>query len=172
MVPDTTINWLRSGVSVAVLVALCAGCAGDPGMRYAKQRDKALERQRQEQRDGLPVSSEQDSIARVLAADNRARDAYRRVSRQQQQSAYRQGVEDTMAEFRGRMNATENFVWQKPIVDVVRMPSRVVNGALVPAHKEPVLIAPGEWEARNGVALPNSTYEGLQSSRAVQGGLK
>lgn len=153
-----TINWPAKATALIGAVVALTACVSDPGLRYAEQRDAAIEKARAEKHQGLPYSTEHDSIQRVLRADTKAREGYRMLSSQQARAAYREGVNDTMAEFRGRMNATRTYVWQKPIVDTVHMPSRVVNGALVPAHMEPVLIAPGEWQERNGVALPNSPY--------------
>lgn len=153
-----TINWPAKASAFISAAILLGACTSDPGVRYAKERDAAIEKARAEKHHGLPYTTEHDSIQRVLRADTKAREGYRRLSSQQSRAAYREGVEDTMAEFRGRMNAVRTYVWQKPLVDVVEMPSRVVNGALVPGHMEPVLIAPGQWQERNGVALPDSPY--------------
>lgn len=157
MARNMTTSWLAS-LTVAAACGLLSGCMTDPGVTYANKRDAAIAKQRAAEQQGLPRSTEQESIQRVLRSDNTARKAYQRLSESQARAAYRDGVRDTMSEFRGRMNATKNFVWRKPIVDTVRMPSRVVNGALVPAHMEPVLISPGEWQERNSVALPQDPY--------------
>ena len=43
-------------------------------------------------------------------------------------SAYEQGVRDTLQEYKGRMRAREEYVYEPPLVQEVDMPARIVGG--------------------------------------------
>lgn len=69
--------------------------------------------------------------------------------------AYEEGVRDTMREFKSRMRAREQFVWEPPIVQEVWVPGRVLGGTFYPAHNEKVIVSPGRWIEENGVPAPD-----------------
>jgi hypothetical protein len=37
------------------------------------------------------------------------------------------------------------YVWKPPLVSEVDMPARVINGVMIPAHRELVILRPGYW---------------------------
>jgi hypothetical protein len=55
------------------------------------------------------------------------------------------GKEIVAAEFRTRTELNQPYVWKPPMVSEVDMPARVVNGVMVPAHRELVIVRPGYW---------------------------
>ncbi|MEQ9223828.1 MAG: hypothetical protein RJQ08_11525 [Salinisphaeraceae bacterium] len=143
-------------------------------MSYAEARDQARAEKRmatqgprRDERE-LPRSTELDSIERATRADRLALHEYQRLSRGQAEAAYRRGVADTMEEFRGQLHGQRGFVWEEPVVEMVEMPARVINGALVPRHMSPVVISPGRWVESNGVDLPEDPYA-LPEERARRG---
>lgn len=69
--------------------------------------------------------------------------------------AYEEGVEQVLTDLKGKMRARERFTWDAPIVECgVRIPARVQNGMLVPAHEQCVQIAPGRWTEEAPTYLP------------------
>jgi hypothetical protein len=58
---------------------------------------------------------------------------------------FRAGKEIIAAEFRTRSELNQPYVWQPPMISEVDMPARVVNGMMIPAHRELVIVRPGYW---------------------------
>jgi hypothetical protein len=58
---------------------------------------------------------------------------------------FRAGKEIIAAEFRTRTELNQPYVWKPPMISEVDMPARVVNGVMIPAHKELVIVKPGYW---------------------------
>jgi len=58
---------------------------------------------------------------------------------------FRVGKEIIAAEFRTRSELNQPYVWQPPLISEVDMPARVVNGVMIPAHRELVIVRPGYW---------------------------
>ena len=58
---------------------------------------------------------------------------------------FRTGKEIIAAEFRTRSELNQPYVWKPPMISEVDMPARVVNGVIIPAHKELVIVRPGYW---------------------------
>ena len=58
---------------------------------------------------------------------------------------FRVGKEIIAAEFRTRSELNQPYVWQPPMISEVEMPARVVNGVMIPAHRELVIVRPGHW---------------------------
>ncbi|ULQ48336.1 hypothetical protein JN531_017025 (plasmid) [Flagellatimonas centrodinii] len=52
------------------------------------------------------------------------------------------------------MRARQGFTYEPPIIEYVEMPAQVMNGALYPRHKAPVIVSPGRWVETNGVPVP------------------
>ena len=64
---------------------------------------------------------------------------------------FRAGKEIIAAEFRTRTELNQPYVWKPPMISEVDMPARVVNGVMVPAHREFVIVKPGYWVRADGV---------------------
>ena len=58
---------------------------------------------------------------------------------------FRAGKEIIAAEFRTRSELNQPYVWKPPMISEVDMPARVVNGVMIPAHREFVIVRPGQW---------------------------
>jgi hypothetical protein len=70
--------------------------------------------------------------------------------------AYAQGVKQVLEDFKGKMQASESFVYEPGVIECgVKIPGRVVNGALIPSHEECVLIKPGAHKLQQSVLLPS-----------------
>ena len=59
--------------------------------------------------------------------------------------AYGEGVRDGAAGLATEREAEPGDPWVAPVVQQVWMPARVVDGVLIPAHREWVVIHPAEW---------------------------
>lgn len=151
-------SWLSSLTVLALVLGV--GCATEPGYKYAQERDALRAREGKDHisNDTVFPDEQRGTMDRVTDADRAALLEYRRASRAEAERAYQDGVRDTMEEFKGQMHGRSNFVWEPPLVEMVDMPTQVINGALVPAHKAPVIISPGRWVEHNNVQLPNDRY--------------
>ena len=58
---------------------------------------------------------------------------------------FKAGREIIAAEFRTRSELNQPYVWQPPMISDVEMPARIVNGMMIPAHRELVIVKPGYW---------------------------
>jgi hypothetical protein len=58
---------------------------------------------------------------------------------------FRAGKEIIASEFRTRSELNQPYVWKPPLVSEVDMPALVVNGVMIPAHRELVIVRPGQW---------------------------
>ncbi len=58
---------------------------------------------------------------------------------------FRVGKEIMAAEFRTRTELNQPYVWKPPMISEVDLPARVVNGVMIPAHRELVIVKPGYW---------------------------
>jgi hypothetical protein len=58
---------------------------------------------------------------------------------------FRAGKEIVAAEFRTRSELNHPYVWKPPMISEVDMPGRVLNGVMIPAHRELVIVRPGYW---------------------------
>ena len=58
---------------------------------------------------------------------------------------FRAGKEIIAAEFRTRTELNQPYVWKPPMISEVDLPARVVNGVMIPAHRELVILRPGQW---------------------------
>ncbi len=77
---------------------------------------------------------------------------------------FRAGKEIVAAEFRTRAELNQPYVWKPPLVSEVDMPARVVNGVMIPAHRELVIVKPGYWVRTENILKA----EGFHSSSAIQ----
>src|SRR5438132_8395104 len=58
---------------------------------------------------------------------------------------FRAGKEIIAGEFRTRTELNQPYVWKPPMISEIDMPARVVNGVMIPAHRELVIVRPGYW---------------------------
>jgi hypothetical protein len=58
---------------------------------------------------------------------------------------FRAGKEIIAAEFRTRSELNQPYVWKPPMISEIDIPARVVNGVMIPAHRELVIVKPGQW---------------------------
>ncbi len=58
---------------------------------------------------------------------------------------FRAGREIIATEFRTRTELNQPYVWKPPMISEIDMPARVVNGVMIPAHRELVIVRPGYW---------------------------
>jgi hypothetical protein len=68
---------------------------------------------------------------------------------------FRAGKEIIAAEFRTKTELNQPYVWKPPMISAVDMPTRVVNGVMIPAHRELVIVKPGCW-VRTEKILPDT----------------
>ena len=64
---------------------------------------------------------------------------------------FRAGKEIIAAEFRTRSELNQPYVWKPPMISEVDLPARVVNGVMIPAHRELVIVRPGYWVRADNV---------------------
>ena len=67
---------------------------------------------------------------------------------------FRAGQEIVRAEFRTRSELNQPYVWQPPMISEVDMPARIVNGMMIPAHRELVIVGPGYWVRTESLISP------------------
>jgi hypothetical protein len=65
---------------------------------------------------------------------------------------FRAGKEIIAAEFRTRVELNQPYVWKPPMISEVDIPARVVNGVMIPAHRELVIVKPGYWVRTEEIA--------------------
>lgn len=130
-------------------VLVVAGCSSNPPTGASGYSPK-----------GGPVmpTPEQQEIRRA-ETERRAAAEIKALRQKQIDRAYGEGVKDTLEEFRGRMQAREGFVYQPPVIEWVDMPGQVINGAMVPAHRQMVILSAGRWIESNGAAVPAQLVE-------------
>ena len=58
---------------------------------------------------------------------------------------FRAGKEIVAAEFRTRTELNQPYVWKPPMITEVDLPARMMNGVMIPAHREFVIVRPGYW---------------------------
>ena len=64
---------------------------------------------------------------------------------------FRAGKEIIATEFQTRSELNQPYVWQPPMISEVDMPARVINGMMIPAHRELVIVRPGYWERTESI---------------------
>jgi hypothetical protein len=64
---------------------------------------------------------------------------------------FRAGKEIIAAEFRTRSELNQPYVWKPPMISEVDLPARVVNGVMIPSHRELVIVRPGYWVRADNV---------------------
>jgi hypothetical protein len=62
--------------------------------------------------------------------------------------AYQDGVRDGAARLVADRESELGTGWEAPIVQEIWMPARLVDGVVIPAHREWVVIHPATWRRR------------------------
>lgn len=128
MEPGSVLTKPRNFLALAISALLLAGCSSKYEQRETIVDDQ--ERAAKQEKKKAPMT--------VL-----------------ERHAYEKGVSDVLTDMKGKMRARDRFTWEAPIVECgVRIPGRVVNGMLIPAHEECVQIAPGRWIEESPTFLP------------------
>ena len=91
------------------------------------------------------ASTENQGIAAVTCPYLRTQQASCEELKRSYDDGFRAGKEIIAAEFRTRSELNQPYVWQPPMISDVDMPARIVNGMMIPAHRELVIVRPGYW---------------------------
>jgi len=95
--------------------------------------------------DGDITSTENQETSFVTCSYLRTRQASCDELKKAYDEGFRAGKEIIAAEFRTRTELNQPYVWKPPMISEVDMPARVVNGVMIPAHRELVIVRPGYW---------------------------
>jgi hypothetical protein len=95
--------------------------------------------------DGEIASSENPETATASCPYLRTQQASCNELKKAYDEGFRAGREIIAAEFRTRSELNQPYVWKPPMISEVDMPARVVNGVMIPAHRELVIVRPGYW---------------------------
>ena len=118
---------LRKMIYVGCVAAMLTGCAAAVAP------------------DGEIASTENQEIAAVTCPYLRTQQASCEELKRSYDEGFRAGKEIIAAEFRTRSELNQPYVWQPPMISEVDMPARIVNGMMIPAHRELVIVRPGYW---------------------------
>ena len=99
-------------------------------------------------------STENQEIAAVTCPYVRTQQVSCEELKRSYDEGLRAGKEIIAAEFRTRSELNQPYVWQPPIISEVDMPARIVNGMMIPAHKELVIVRPGYWVRTESMFQP------------------
>ena len=95
--------------------------------------------------DGEIPSTEIQEAAAASCPYTREQKVYCDELKKAYDEGFRAGKEIIAAEFRTRTELNQPYVWKPPMISEVDMPARVVNGVMIPAHRELVIVKPGYW---------------------------
>ena len=95
--------------------------------------------------DGDITSTENQETSFVTCSYLRTRQVSCDDLKKAYDEGFRAGKEIIAAEFRTRTELNQPYVWKPPMISEVDMPARVVNGVMIPAHRELVIVKPGAW---------------------------
>jgi uncharacterized protein YceK len=95
--------------------------------------------------DGEIASTEKSETATASCPYLRTQQASCEELKRSYDEGFRAGKEIIAAEFRTRSELNQPYVWKPPMISEVDMPARVVNGVMIPAHRELVIVKPGYW---------------------------
>jgi hypothetical protein len=95
--------------------------------------------------DGEIASTEKSETATASCPYLRTQQASCNELKRSYDEGFRAGKEIIAAEFRTRSELNQPYVWKPPMISEVDMPARVVNGVMIPAHRELVIVKPGYW---------------------------
>jgi len=118
---------LRKMIYVGCVAAILSGCAAAVTT------------------DGEIASTENPETATASCPYLRTQQASCDELKKAYDEGFRAGKEIIAAEFRTRSELNQPYVWMPPLISEVDMPGRVVNGIMIPAHRELVIVKPGYW---------------------------
>jgi hypothetical protein len=118
---------LRKIIYVGCVAAILSGCAAALGT------------------DGEITSTENQETSFVTCSYLRTQQASCDELKRSYDEGFRVGKEIIATEFRTRTELNHPYVWKPPMISEVDMPARVVNGVMIPAHRELVIVRPGHW---------------------------
>jgi len=95
--------------------------------------------------DGEIASTENPETSFATCSYLRTQEASCNELKKAYNEGLRAGKEIISAEFRTRTELNQPYVWKPPMISEVDMPARVVNGVMIPAHRELVIVRPGQW---------------------------
>ena len=95
--------------------------------------------------DGEIASTENPETATASCPYLRTQQASCEELKRSYDEGFRAGKEIIAAEFRTRSELNQPYVWKPPMISEVDLPARVVNGVMIPAHRELVIVRPGHW---------------------------
>jgi hypothetical protein len=95
--------------------------------------------------DGEIASTENPETATRNCSYHRTQQASCDELKKAYDEGFRAGREIIAAEFRTRSELNQPYVWKPPMISEVDMPARVVNGVMIPAHRELVIVRPSFW---------------------------
>lgn len=103
----------------------------------------------------IGCSSKYEARDTILDEKQKSVKAFYTPKTELERQAYEQGVTEVLTDMKGKMRARNRFTWDQPIIECgVKIPARVVNAMLIPAHEECVQIAPGRWTEEAPTYLP------------------
>ncbi|MFQ5538841.1 MAG: hypothetical protein ACE5FB_00445 [Candidatus Binatia bacterium] len=91
------------------------------------------------------ASSASREVPLLNCAHNKEREPCSDIRQNAYEEGFRAGMKSLATEFRTKEEMNQPYVWRPPLVSEVDMPPRVVNGVMIPAHTEPVIVSPGFW---------------------------
>jgi hypothetical protein len=95
--------------------------------------------------DGEIASTENPETSFATCSYLRTQEASCNELKKAYDEGFRAGKEIIATEFRTRTEFNQPYVWKPPMISEVDMPARVVNGVMIPAHRELVIVRPGQW---------------------------
>ena len=101
---------------------------------------------------GSVISGVNGAISMIQQAYNRQPEPSTEGKQKAYEEGFRTGMKSVATEFRTKEEMNKPYVWRPPLVSDVDMPARVVNGVMIPAHTEPVIVSPGYWVKTENVA--------------------
>jgi hypothetical protein len=120
----TNLNKLINGCFVAVMLSGCAAAVAT---------------------DGEIASTENPETSFATCSYLRTQQASCDDPTKAYNEGFRAGKEIIAAEFRARTELNQPYVWKPPMISEIDLPARVVNGVMIPAHRELVIVKPGYW---------------------------
>ncbi len=91
------------------------------------------------------ASSASREVPLLNCAHNKKREPCSNIRLNVYEEGFRAGMKSLATEFRTKEEMNKPYVGRPPLVSEVDMPARVVNGVMIPAHTEPVIVSPGYW---------------------------
>lgn len=102
---------------------------------------------------GSVISGINGAVSLLQHAYNREPEPPSDLKQKSYEEGFRVGIKSVATEFRTKEEMNKPYVWRPPLVSEVDMPARIVNGVMIPAHTEPVIVSPGYWIRSENVSL-------------------